>query len=187
MNYLLTGILTLTQCVRVKTNSYSAFSSHQKFSLQGRSYEYVFCTLWMSQRCLLYVMNVLKMPFVRYGCLKDFFCTNKYLYYITLWMSQRPLLYVIIAQKYLLYVMNFSKKSFVCYKCLKHIFLFLFGCLKDVFCTLWMSQRWLLYIMDVSKTSFVRYDRLKMSFVCYKCLKDVFCTLWMSERSLKYT
>ena len=158
----------------------------------------IFCMLWISQRCLLYVINVSKisfcsfsdvskMSFVRYGCSKDFFCTNKYLYYITLWMSQRRLLYVMIAQKYLLYVMNFSKTSFVCYKCLKHIFLFLFGCLKDVFCTLWMSQRWLLYIMDVSKTSFVRYDRLKMSFVCYKCLKDVFCTLWMSERSLKYT
>ena len=61
-----------------------------------------------------------------------------------LWMSQR----------HLLYVMDVSKTSFVCY-----------GCIKDIFCMLWMSQRRL--------------------FVCYKSLKDIFCTLWMSQRCLR--
>ena len=65
----------------------------------------------------------------------------------------------------LLYVMDVSKMSFLC-----------FGCLKDIFCMLWMSQRRLLYVMNVSKTSFV----------CFKCLKDIFCMLWMSQRRLSY-
>ena len=60
---------------------------------------------------------------------------------------------------------------FVFLGCLKMSFV-RYGCLKDVFCTLWMSQRRLLYVMDVSKMSFVRYG----------CLKDVFCTLWMSQK-----
>ena len=51
-----------------------------------------------------------------------------------------------------------------------------YGCLKDVFCTLWIFQRRLLYVIDVSKMSLVRYG----------CLKDVFCTLWMLERRLLY-
>ena len=85
----------------------------------------------MSQRCLLYVMNVLKMSFVYYRCLKIVFCT--------LWMSQQCLLFV----------MDVSKMSFVRYECL-----------NDVFCTLWMSPRCLLYVivMNVSKMSFVRYE-----------------------------
>ena len=41
----------------------------------------------MSQRRLLYVMHVSNMYFVRYGFLKDVFCT--------LWMSQRRALFVI--------------------------------------------------------------------------------------------
>ena len=36
-----------------------------------------------------------------------------------------------------------------------------YGCLKDVFCTLWVSQRRFLYVMDVSNTSFVPYGCLK--------------------------
>ena len=55
-------------------------------------------------------------------------------------------------QRRLLYVMDVSETSFVRY-----------GCLRDVFGTLWMSQRCLWYVMDVSGTSFVRYE----------CLKDV--------------
>ena len=68
--------------------------------------------------------------------------------------------------------------SLICYVygCLKDVFCMLwmffvcYGYLKDIFCVLWMSQRCLLYVMDV----------LKMSFVCYGCLKDVFCMIWMS-------
>ena len=37
------------------------------------------------------------------------------------------------------------------------------GCLKDVFCMLWMSQRRVLYVMNVSKTCFV----------CHECLRDI--------------
>ena len=44
----------------------------------------VFRTLWMSQRCLLYVMESQRCQ--RYEKRKDFFCT--------LWMSQRGLSYV---------------------------------------------------------------------------------------------
>ena len=58
--------------------------------------------------------------------------------------------------------MDVSKTSFVRY-----------GCLKDVFCKLWMCQRRLLYVMDVLKTFFVQYF--------YVCLKDV---LWMSQKHL---
>ena len=54
----------------------------------------VFCTLWMSEICLLYVMDISKMSFV------------------TLWMSERCFLYV----------MDVSKMSFVCYGCLKDVF-----------------------------------------------------------------
>ena len=55
-----------------------------------------FCMLWMSIRCLLYVMSVLKschllyvmdvskMIFIRYGCLKDNIFANVV---CTLWMS----------------------------------------------------------------------------------------------------
>ena len=64
----------------------------------------VFCTLWMSQRCILYFMNVSKMYFVLHECLKAVFCA--------LWMSQRRLLYV----------MNAWKMSFVRYDCLKAVF-----------------------------------------------------------------
>ena len=64
------------------------------------------------------------------------------------------------------------------------------GCLKDVFCTLWMTQR-------LSKNSFVCYGSLKdvflyvmdvskMSFLRYECLKDVFFTLWMPQRRHLY-
>ena len=60
--------------------------------------------------------------------------------------------------------MNLSKTSFVRY-----------GCVKDIFCMLWMTQRRLLYVIDVSKTSFVRYGGLK----------DVFCMLWMSQKRPK--
>ena len=55
------------------------------------------------------------------------------------------------------------------YGCLKDVFCMLW-ILKDVFRILWMSNRRLLYIMDV----------LNMSSVRLGCLKDVFCTLWMS-------
>ena len=93
----------------------------------------VFCTLLMSQRRFLYVMDVSKTFFVHYGCLKDVFCT--------LWMSQRRLFVCYwclkdvfctlwMSQRRILYVMDVSKTFFVSY-----------GCLKDVFCTLWMSQR----------------------------------------------
>ena len=77
--------------------------------------------LWMSQRGLLYVINVSNTFFVfkrhlslYYECLKEVFCI--------LWMSQIRLLYVMIV----------SKTYVVCY-----------GCLKDVFCMLWMSLRFL--------------------------------------------
>ena len=62
--------------------------------------------------------------------------------------------------KSLLHAMNVLSTSFVRYKCL-----------KDVFCTLWMSKRHLLNVMNVSKTSFVRYE----------CIKDIFCTLLLYE------
>ena len=58
-----------------------------------------FSMLWMSKRGLLYVMNVLKMYFVRFGCLKDV-CMIR--------MSLRRLLYVA----------NVSKTSFIHYGCL---------------------------------------------------------------------
>ena len=70
-----------------------------------------------------------------------------------------------IYHKHLLYITNLSKMSFVRY-----------GCLKDVFCTLWTSQRRLLYVMYVSKTSFVHYGYVK----------DVFCTLRICQRRLLY-
>ena len=45
----------------------------------------------MSERRLLYVMDVLKTSFVCYGCLKDVLCM--------LWMSQRCPLYVMDVSK----------------------------------------------------------------------------------------
>ena len=131
-----------------------------------------------------------------------------------------------MSKRYLLYIMNVSKISFLhydrsnlffvcvrmsqrcllfslwmsqrCYGCLKDVFCTLW-LLKYVFCTLWMSQRCLLYIMigqicflyvtNVSKMSFFHYGCLKdvmnvskISFLHYECLKEVFVTLW----SLKY-
>ena len=73
----------------------------------------VFCTLWMCQRHLLYVMDDSKTSFVRYRCLKDIFCSlwRTQRLFCTLWMSRRPLLYV----------MDDSKMSFVCYGCLKNV------------------------------------------------------------------
>ena len=52
----------------------------------------VFCTLWMSKRCLLYVMHAKKMSFVRYSCLKDVvFVRYESLedVFCTLWMSKK--------------------------------------------------------------------------------------------------
>ena len=77
--------------------------------------------------------------------------------------------------------MNVLKISFVRY-----------GCLKYVFCTLWMSERCLLYVMNVLKTSFVRCECLKdvlfyvvnvlkTSFVC---CESFYCTLWIFRRYL---
>ena len=123
-----------------------------------------------------------------------------------------------MSKRYLLYIMNVSKISFlhydrsnlffVCVRMTQRCLLFslwmsqrCYGCLKDVFCTLWllkyvfctlwmsqrclffimdvskmlwMSQRYLFYIMNVSKKSLLHYDRSNMFFVCYECLKDVF-------------
>ena len=73
--------------------------------------------------------------------------------------------------------------SFVHYKYLKDVH---YGCLKNIFCTLWMSQKPLFMLWMSSKTSFVRYGCLKDVFLCYGCLKDIFCTLWMSQRRLLY-
>ena len=89
-------------------------------------------------KTFLYVMNILKMSFVRYECLEDVFRT--------LWMSKRCLLYV----------MNFLKMSFERYECL-----------EDVFRTLWMSKRCPLYVLNVQKMSFVRYDCLKDVFCAF--------------------
>ena len=107
----------------------------------------------MSQRCLLYVMNVLKTSFVCYmdvlktsfvcyECPKDVLGTSCVLLvrlivqnvFCMLWMSQRCLRNVLCSSgkinhtECLLYVMNVLKTSFVCYECF-----------KDVFCLLWMS------------------------------------------------
>ena len=57
----------------------------------------VFWMLWISQRCLLDVMNFSKMSFGCYEFLKDVFCM------------------LLISQRSLLYVIDFSKMSFVCY------------------------------------------------------------------------
>ena len=35
----------------------------------------IFRTFWISERCLVYVMDVSKMSFIRYGCLKNVFYT----------------------------------------------------------------------------------------------------------------
>ena len=144
----------------------------------------------MTQRALLYVMNVSKTSFERYECLKDIFWT--------LWL---------LFTNVLTWYVHDSKSSFVRYECLKDVFwtlwmsqrhllnvmIIIHKCfnmictwLKELFCTLWKSQRRLLYLMNVSKTSFVSYECLKDVFVRFGCLKDVFCTIWMSQRRLLY-
>ena len=87
-----------------------------------------------------YFMNVSKTSFVRYGCLSKrllyvmdvspkFFCT--------LWISQICPLDIV------------DHWSFTCNECLRHVLHIInvsmmsfvrYGCLNDVFCTLWMSQ-----------------------------------------------
>ena len=117
----------------------------------------VFCTLWMSQRHLLYIMNVSKTSFVHYKCLKDIFVCYGCLkdIFCILWMYQRNLLYI----------MNVSKTSFVCYECIKY-----------TFCMIWMSQRCFLHVVDILKISLVqahqsiyRYElrAVKTSFIRY--------------------
>ena len=118
----------------------------------------------MSLRRLLYVMDVLKTSFVRYGCLKDVF--------YTLQMSLRRLLYVTDVFKTSFAYADlevrqqmtdgvFSKYATSFYKEVRS---------SPCCCAVLLDPRLLLYVMDVLKTSLVRYG----------CLKDVFCTLWMS-------
>ena len=85
-----------------------------KMSLKSyNSLKDVFSMLWMSQRRLLYVMDVSKTSFVRYECLKDIFCA--------LWMSQRLFCTLWMSQRRLSYVVDVSKTSFVRYGCLKDV------------------------------------------------------------------
>ena len=144
-------------------------------------------SLWMSQRC--------------YGCLKDVFCTLWLLkdIFFTLWMSPRSLCYIMIAQICFLYVMNVSKMSFfslwmsqimlwMSKRCLLYImnvskksllhydrsnmFFVCYECLKDVFCSLWMSQRYSFWY-SLKKMSFLNVIK-DIHYVHYGCLKDVF-------------
>ena len=68
----------------------------------------IYCTFWMSKRCLLYITNVSKMSFVHYewikdvigcyGCLKDVFLYVMNVLetsFLTFWISKICLLYVI--------------------------------------------------------------------------------------------
>ena len=58
-----------------------------------------------------------------------------------------------------------------------------YKCLKDVFCTLWMSKRCHLYVMNVMETSFGHYEYLKRYFVRRGImLKDIFWALQISKR-----
>ena len=55
-------------------------------------------------------------------------------------------------------------------------------CLKDVFCTLWMSERHLLYVVDVWKTSLWISERRRCG-----SLKDVFCTCYRYLMNIIYS
>ena len=114
----------------------------------------------MSERRLLYVL----MAFKNFT-LKDIFSMyimnasqTSFVRLCMPWMSKRCLLYV----------MNVSKTSFVRYECL-----------KDVFCTLWMSKRWLLlsqrcflYIYLSARMS-EKWLWSVINVLCYECIKDV--------------
>ena len=116
--------------------------------------KYVFCTLWMSQRFLLYkqifilhyIMDVSKTSFVRYDRSKISFVCYEFLkdVFCMLQMSQTYLFAPFrMSQRCLLYVMDVSKMSFVRY-----------GCPKDLFCTL-------------------RYLNVNISYMCFE---NIFCT-----------
>ena len=89
----------------------------------------------MAEICLLYVMNVLKMSFVRCECLKDVFVCHKCL-------------------------KDVSCKPRISCRCLESFFV-CYVCQRDVFCTLGgfpKDERRLLYVTKVDKTSIVRYE-----------------------------
>ena len=132
--------------------------------------KYVFCMLWLSQRRMWYVMDVLKTSFVCYGCLYVFcklWMSLSLLYvmdvkknvFCILWIFERHIFALWMSQRGLLYIMDAYKTSIVRYECFKDVFCMLWTS-KRVFRMLWLSQRRLLYVMDVLKTYLV----------CYGCL-----------------
>ena len=176
--------------------------------------------VWMSQKRLWYVVKISKTPlrclvyvYIMYGCLKNVFCTLwrsqrqlwdvSYTYTLCMDVSKTSFVrcedlkdnsemsririhYVWMSQKRLLYVVKISKTTL---RCLVYVYI-MYGCLKNVFCTLWRSQRQLwdvLYTytlcMDVSKTSFVRCEDLKDN---SKMSRIRIHYVWMSQKRLLY-
>ena len=108
--------------------NYGCLKSFFKTSLV---FFYIFCMLWMAERRISYIMDVLKtslkpflffISFVHYGCFKNVFCM--------LWMFQNRLLYF----------MDVLKTSFV----------YVMDVWNKLFCIFWLFQ----------KLSFIHYFSL---------------------------
>ena len=79
---------------------------------------------------LSYVINVFS---VRYGCLKNVFCTLKR-FLGTSWISLRCLLYILWMSK----------------RCISELLLHVMNVLKTSLCTLWTPKRCILYVIKIS-------------------------------------